>query len=93
MPQGYSLLLSAVGCGDRFFAKQSNTPMRAAITPQAGTPAEGETDMLWTIFVILLLGWLIGWIGFHVAAWAIHLLLVAAIIVLIIRLFQGRRVA
>lgn len=48
--------------------------------------------MLWTIFVILLLGWLIGWIGFHVIAWYIHLLLVAAVIVLIIRLIQGRRV-
>lgn len=49
-------------------------------------------SMLWTIFVILLLGWLIGWIGFHVIAWYIHLLLVAAVIVLIIRLIQGRRV-
>jgi len=48
--------------------------------------------MLWTIFVILLLGWLIGWIGFHVIAWYIHLLLIAAVIVLIIRLVQGRRV-
>jgi hypothetical protein len=48
--------------------------------------------MLWTIFVILLLAWLIGWIGFHVVAWYIHLLLVAAVIVLIIRLIQGRSV-
>jgi hypothetical protein len=46
--------------------------------------------MLWTIFVILLIAWLIGFIGFHVIAWYIHLLLVAAIIVLIIRLLQGR---
>lgn len=48
--------------------------------------------MLWTIFVILLIAWLIGWIGFHVVGWYIHLLLVAAVIVLIIRLIQGRRV-
>lgn len=48
--------------------------------------------MLWTIFVILLIAWLLGWIAFHVATWTIHLLLVAAVIVLIIRLVQGRRV-
>ena len=47
--------------------------------------------MLWTIFVILLVLWLIGWIGFHVIGWYIHLLLVAAVIVLILRLVQGRR--
>lgn len=46
--------------------------------------------MLWTIFVILLVLWLIGWIGFHVIAWYIHLLLIAALIVLIIRLLQGK---
>lgn len=47
--------------------------------------------MLWTIFVILLVLWLIGWIGFHVIGWYIHLLLLAAVIVLILRLVQGRR--
>jgi hypothetical protein len=47
--------------------------------------------MLWTIFVILLVLWLIGWIGFHVIGWYIHLLLVAAVIVLLIQLFSGRR--
>jgi hypothetical protein len=48
--------------------------------------------MLWTIFLILVVLWLVGWIGFHVIGWYIHLLLVAALIVLIIRLVQGRRV-
>lgn len=47
--------------------------------------------MLWTIFLILIVLWLIGWIGFHVIGWYIHLLLVAAVIVLIFRLLQGRR--
>jgi len=47
--------------------------------------------MLWTIFVILLVLWLVGWIGFHVVAWYIHLLLVVALIVLLIQLFSGRR--
>lgn len=48
--------------------------------------------MLWTLFVILLILWLIGFIGFHVIGWWIHILLVLAVIVLIFRLFTGRRV-
>jgi hypothetical protein len=47
--------------------------------------------MLWTIFVILLVLWLLGWIGFHVAGGFIHILLVIAIVVLIIQLISGRR--
>ena len=46
--------------------------------------------MLWTIFVILLILWLLGF-GFHVAGSLIHLLLVVAVIVLIINLVTGRR--
>jgi Flp pilus assembly protein TadB len=47
--------------------------------------------MLWTIFVILLVLWLIGWIGFHAIGWYIHLLLVVALVVLVIQLITGRR--
>jgi hypothetical protein len=46
--------------------------------------------MLWTIFVILLVLWLLGF-GFHVAGSLIHLLLVVALIVLVIQLITGRR--
>lgn len=46
--------------------------------------------MLWTIFVILLVLWLLGF-SFHVAGSLIHLLLVIAAIVLIINLISGRR--
>jgi hypothetical protein len=45
--------------------------------------------MLWTIFVILLVLWLLGF-SFHLGAF-IHLLLVIAVIVLIIQLISGRR--
>lgn len=48
--------------------------------------------MLWTIFLVLLVLWLVGFIGFHVVAWYIHLLLVIALVVLLIQLFSGRRV-
>ena len=46
--------------------------------------------MLWTIIVILVVRWLLGFIG-HVGGSLIHLLLVIAVIVLVINLIQGRR--
>jgi hypothetical protein len=46
--------------------------------------------MLWTIFVVLLILWLLGF-SFHVAGGLIHLLLVVALVVLIINLVSGRR--
>jgi uncharacterized membrane protein YtjA (UPF0391 family) len=46
--------------------------------------------MLWTIFVILLVLWLLGF-SFHIAGGLIHLLLVVALIVLVINLVSGRR--
>jgi len=46
--------------------------------------------MLWTIFVILLVLWLLGF-SFHVAGGLIHILLVIAVVVLVINLISGRR--
>jgi len=48
--------------------------------------------MLWTVFVILLVLWLLGF-SFHIAGSLIHLLLVVALIVLIFNLLSGRRSA
>jgi uncharacterized protein DUF5670 len=48
--------------------------------------------MLWTIFVILFILWLLGYFAFHIGGGLIHLLLVIAVIVLVVRLIQGRRV-
>ena len=48
--------------------------------------------MLWTIFVILLVLWLLGVATSYTVGGFIHVLLVLAIIVLLIRLIQGRRV-
>ncbi|HET9800362.1 MAG TPA: lmo0937 family membrane protein [Chthoniobacterales bacterium] len=47
--------------------------------------------MLWTIFVILLILWLLGFIGFHVLGSYIHILLLIAVVVLILQLIGGRR--
>jgi hypothetical protein len=46
--------------------------------------------MLWTIFVILLILWLLGF-SFHIAGGLIHILLVIAVVVLIFNLISGRR--
>jgi hypothetical protein len=48
--------------------------------------------MLWTIFVILLVLWLLGF-SLHVAGSLIHILLVVALVVLLINLISGRRSA
>jgi hypothetical protein len=47
--------------------------------------------MLWTIFVILLVLWLLGLVSSYTMGGFIHLLLVIALVVLIIQLIQGRR--
>ena len=49
--------------------------------------------MLWTIFVILLVLWLVGLVSSYTLGGFIHLLLVAAVVVLILQLISGRRAA
>ena len=47
--------------------------------------------MLWTIFVILLVLWLFGMVSSYTIGGFIHILLVIAVVVLLIRIIQGRR--
>lgn len=48
--------------------------------------------MLWTIAVILLVLWLLGLVSSYTMGGFIHILLVIAIVVVLVRLIQGRRV-
>jgi hypothetical protein len=48
-------------------------------------------NLLYTIAVILLIAWAIGFIGFHVGG-IIHVLLVIAVIAVLIRIIQGRKI-
>jgi len=48
--------------------------------------------MLWTIAVILLVLWLLGMVSSYTLGGFIHILLVVAIVIVLIRLIQGRRV-
>jgi len=47
--------------------------------------------MLWTIFVILLILWLLGIVSAYTLGGYIHLLLLVALVVVVIRLIEGRR--
>ena len=47
--------------------------------------------MLWTIFVILLALWLLGLVTSYTLGGFIHILLVIAVVVIVMRLIQGRR--
>ena len=47
--------------------------------------------MLWTIFVILLVLWLLGIVSSYTLGGFIHILLVIALVVLILQLVSGRR--
>jgi hypothetical protein len=56
----------------------------------SGPWAEGEIAMLWTLLTILLVLWIVGW-GMQLAGSLIHLLLLAAVVVLLANLLIGRR--
>ncbi len=51
---------------------------------------ERVTPMLWTIAVVLLILWVLGMVSSYTLGGFIHLLLVVAIIVVLVRIIQGR---
>jgi len=48
--------------------------------------------MLWTIVVILLVLWVLGLVSSYTMGGLIHLLLVVAVIVVLVRVIQGRKI-
>ena len=65
---------------------------RLAPRPQSRTTQRAfrRTTVLWTIFVILVVLWALGF-AIHVGGGLIHLLLVVAVVVLVVQLITGRR--
>lgn len=53
--------------------------------------ARKEATMLWTIFVVLLVLWLLGMVTSYTLGGFIHVLLVVALVMLVINLISGRR--
>jgi hypothetical protein len=50
-------------------------------------------DMLWTIFVILVVLWLLGMVSSYTMGGFVHILLILAVVVLVMNLLSGRRTA
>jgi len=50
-----------------------------------------EVNMLWTVFVVLLVLWALGLVSGYTIGGFIHVLLVIAVAVVLIRIIQGRR--
>jgi hypothetical protein len=73
---------------------QHETSQRAARQLRHGgcSSQARRKNMLWTIFVILLVLWLLGMVTSYTLGGFIHILLVVAIVVVLIRVIQGRRV-
>jgi hypothetical protein len=67
-------------------AQNEHRPRRADSTAR-----KGNTSMLMTLFVILLVAWFLGLVSSYTLGGFIHLLLVIAIAVVLIRIIQGRR--
>jgi hypothetical protein len=53
---------------------------------------ERTKKMLWTIFLVLVVLWVLGLVSSYTLGGFIHLLLLVAVAVLVIRLLQGRRI-
>ena len=68
----------------------------SAVSPRYSlTARQGSTDvritMLWTLFVVLLLLWLLGVVSSYTLGGFIHLLLVLAVVAVLVQLITGRR--
>jgi hypothetical protein len=66
-------------------------PLTLWLNADAIASAERSRVMLWTIAVILIILWLLGFISGYTIGGFIHVLLVIAIIVVLVRIIQGRR--
>jgi len=70
------------------------------LNDEARAPAHGDvpraptwrtSTMLWTLFVILLVAWFLGLVSSYTFGGFIHVLLVLAVAIVLIRIIQGRR--
>lgn len=73
--------------------RSSETYARLRADSAEQIEVKGSFNMLWTIFVILLVLWLLGLVSSYTLGGFIHILLVLALVVLVINLLSGRRSA
>ena len=65
-------------------------PLRRSVAEIVLTDEHWRIHMLWTIFVVLMILWLLGF-SLHVGGGLIHLLLVIGLVILVFNLVSGRR--
>ena len=66
----------------------------AGAAPPTTSPIKMEDkDMLWTIAVVLMALWLLGLVTAYTMGGFIHVLLVIAVVVVLMRIIQGRKIA
>ena len=63
------------------------------VTKKKTQAEKGDGFMLWTIFVILLIMWLLGLVSGYAMGGFVHILLVLAVVALVFQLLTGRRAA
>ena len=68
----------------------SAVPSRCSL-PARQSSADVRMTMLWTLFVVLLLLWLLGVVSSYTLGGFIHLLLVLAVVAVLVQLITGRR--
>lgn len=75
------------------YAAAQNMPAagRSLKGTQIGATATGEMGMLETIVVILLILWVLGLVSSYTMGGLIHILLVVAVVVILLRVIKGRR--
>jgi hypothetical protein len=66
-------------------------PFSGQTGPERAYFLEGGKAMLWTIFVILMIMWVLGMVSSYTIGGYIHLLLLFALVALVIQLITGRR--
>ena len=69
---------------------------REAVSPMSGSRAnrrkQEEHDVLQTVAIVLIILWLLGFVTSYTMGGFIHILLIIAVVMILVRLVQGRRV-
>lgn len=82
----FSTRFLRISCANNFIEQAG---VQCLYCPRRGE--KRDERMLWTIFVVLLLLWVVGLVSSYTFGGLIYLLLVAALVVLLIQLISGRR--
>jgi hypothetical protein len=87
----FRLRVTPKGCSQQLAISNQCTDSAQTLPFPTASEFNREVGMLWTIFIILLVLWLLGLVSGTTLGGFIHVLLVIAIVVVLIRVISGRR--